>query len=842
MVTNIHSNTQEELLPEAATVAKRRKTLEECASVTGQTEIDAMQSPAAVASHIAPLSPPIGPPSPHCYNVLPYENRSPDCSGPPSPVNPLVPTLSPSTSVNAACNVDADIEQCNDIGLLLRSKPQIYIRNLSSKLKYSLLTNHFKPGYNFRFPSRFIGGCNRACQHSYLIENPWFVYSKAEDGLFCLPCVLFAAGNEFGQFVCEKFNFWPKKSLKFKSHNCKEYHKLAMSRAEALMSAHTMPETSIQSLIHKVSSEDIARNRYIVKCMADTILFCGKQCIALRGHRDDSTADEHSNKGTFLALLDYSVRSGNIMLDNHLKESARNALYTSKTTQNQLIECIGGHIRDKILYEVREAKWFSVLCDEVSDVSSKEQLSIVLRFVDSNRDIREEFVDFVSVERITGEVLAAKIKETLVKYDLDFQNCRGQGYDGASNMSGANGVQGRLVAENSKALYFHCKSHILNLCIVQACGLQSIRNMNSTVTEAAYFFHNSSKRQHFLELVVCKQTTTVKVKDLCRTRWVYRHEAYESFGVLFKYLVKTMKAIVQRDSSYEVMNWDSKTVVAANGLLSMFTDFNFVISFVATMNAMAIIKPISIKLQKRSNDIVNAYHEVTAVISELVAVRGDDKVLHAWYMQAQSFAADVDVVPEVPRTTTHQRNRANVDHTTAEEYYRRSVVIPLLDNLIVQMQERFGSSQTVASKLLDIVPSVMCNTESTFDDLVAFYEDDLPNSSLIETELWRWKAKWERQNAADRPSSLEIALNNCDQDYFPNIHALLHIGCTLPVTSCENERANSALKNLKTFLRSTMGEERLSALALMHVHHRVPVDLENVVDRFKIQCNRRIIL
>ena len=45
--------------------------------------------------------------------------------------------------------------------------------------------------------------------------------------------------------------------------------------------------------------------------------------------------------------------------------------------------------------------------------------------------------------------------------------------------------------------------------------MQAVRNMNGTVTETAYFFHNSAKRQCFLEKVVDGETTTVKVKDLC---------------------------------------------------------------------------------------------------------------------------------------------------------------------------------------------------------------------------------------------------------------------------------------------------------------------------------------
>ena len=65
-------------------------------------------------------------------------------------------------------------------------------------------------------------------------------------------------------------------------------------------------------------------------------------------------------------------------------------------------------------------------------------------------------------------MLAFRIKETLTKYCLDFQDCRGQGYDGASNMSARRGVQGLLIAENSKATYVHCSSHVLNLCIASA--------------------------------------------------------------------------------------------------------------------------------------------------------------------------------------------------------------------------------------------------------------------------------------------------------------------------------------------------------------------------------------
>ena len=116
---------------------------------------------------------------------------------------------------------------------------------------------------------------------------------------------------------------------------------------------------------------------------------------------------------------------------------------------------------------------------------------------------------------------------------------RGQGYDGARNMSSARGVQGHLLAENPKAMYIHCNSHVLNLCITEACGLPPICHMNYTITESAFPPpppQNSAKRQLFLEKVIDKSTSIVKVKALCRTRWIYRHESYEDFHVLYSSL------------------------------------------------------------------------------------------------------------------------------------------------------------------------------------------------------------------------------------------------------------------------------------------------------------------
>ena len=71
---------------------------------------------------------------------------------------------------------------------------------------------------------------------------------------------------------------------------------------------------------------------------------------------------------------------------------------------------------------------------------------------------------------------------------------RGQGYDGASNMSGhTRGVAARIKEKNPLALYTHCCNHVLNLVILKACAVPEVCNMFGTVQKVAVFFGESAK-------------------------------------------------------------------------------------------------------------------------------------------------------------------------------------------------------------------------------------------------------------------------------------------------------------------------------------------------------------
>ena len=80
----------------------------------------------------------------------------------------------------------------------------------------------------------------------------------------------------------------------------------------------------------------------------------------------------------------------------------RCATQVSPQTQNELIKMMGKHmILQGILDDLNSARFYAILADEVTSHNT-EHLAICARFVDNNRDIREEFLTFIELERITG--------------------------------------------------------------------------------------------------------------------------------------------------------------------------------------------------------------------------------------------------------------------------------------------------------------------------------------------------------------------------------------------------------------------------------------------------------
>lgn len=494
------------------------------------------------------------------------------------------------------------------------------VSNLSDAQKYTLLTQHFQPTSDYIFRSKFIHKCQRSCSMKVLTDYPWLVYSDALDGVFCIHCALFAMNRQhLGQFVNNPFSSWHKTAEKCTSHAKTTYHRDAMILSNAFRKKHERPD---QTLPHRISTEKasrIATNRHIIREIIQSILFCGKQGIALRGHVEDQQ-DDSNNPGNFLALLQLKACNDEILKKHLEMPLQKTATYKSPQIQNELIDIIGNILQKRIVSEIIESKFYSVSADEVTS-HNKEILPLCVRYVNKNRDIKETFLEYIHLPRIRGKDIGNAIINTLQRLHIPLENMRAQCYDGASNMSSANkGAQKVVQQYADKAVYVHCSSHRLNLVIVSACGQIEIRNTVDKVKSVSLYFGNSPKRQNLLRAIVdhdVQDTTKRKpLLELCKTRWAARHEAYQRFYQAYVFIVQSLEFIAHRINATDADltehgDWDTESRKQASSLLGSISSFDFIINFLIVYQWLSGCDGIAKELQGRDLDIMKAHEKVS---------------------------------------------------------------------------------------------------------------------------------------------------------------------------------------------------------------------------------------
>jgi hypothetical protein len=180
-------------------------------------------------------------------------------------------------------------------------------------------------------------------------------------------------------------------------------------------------------------------------------------------------------------------------LDEALKDHIEKATVfkgTSKTIQNELLDCMLDVLQDTIKKEILEADFVSAMADETSDVSSIFQMAVVFRYVLPDGTPVERFWAFLNPGGHDAVSLAATINEVLGKVLDKPEKLISQSYDRANVMSGqTGGVQTILQRLYKYAFYVHCYAHQLNLILSQAATQnQQVRVFFSNLSDITNFF------------------------------------------------------------------------------------------------------------------------------------------------------------------------------------------------------------------------------------------------------------------------------------------------------------------------------------------------------------------
>lgn len=754
-----------------------------------------------------------------------------------------VPKINHISTSQAEGNLKIDDTHTFDVGRYLHEDI------LDQETKLNLLKYPWIPEFSFEFPSS--GKRNLKFQRQWLQRFSWLVYTKS-DGALCKYCVLFTkdtAGKgghqKLKSLVKEPYKNWKDALETFKKHEANEYHKEAMMMGTNLLSVSKDHNLDIRNLVDSGRKKQALENRKKLVSIVETIRFCGRQELPLRGSNDSgplSTKMEEPsyNDGNFRALLRMRIQCGDKNLTNHTENISLNASYMSPTIQNDIIEICGEIIQKEIVKDVIEAEVFSILVDETADIAGYEQLSLCVRYTKKEGDhyvSKEDFLGFIRLQHTTGQDIAQAIISFLKKLNLPCSKMVGQGYDGAAVMKGTfKGVQAVIKNDYPEALYVHCCSHSLNLALSHSCQLQNIRNCVGTVKAIITFFKKSPKRIAIVQEKIKLDQSNFPWKTLtsmCETRWVENHNGLMKFKELYKPIISTLEYL--SDDS------DIETSTKASSFIKALLNGEFVICLCFLARVFSYTLPLCKILQSPLCDLKSATDHVQNISDLFQNLRNNiETEFTISYKTAKTILSDVDGEMKLPRLTPVQRNRCNIRTEDPEQYFRIAMAIPLLDDFINQLKVRFLDHKEVFGGLSSLLPSVCCNPATFLDiESLRLYQNRI-DLDLLQSEFDLWKTFWVNRDMADRPSCAIEALGDCNKDFYPNIFTLLNIFSTLPVTTCTPERTFSTLRRLKTYLRNSCGQSRLSGLALMSVHRNKEISTDRVINEFASKKERRL--
>uniref|UniRef100_A0A3B1JDS8 HAT C-terminal dimerisation domain-containing protein n=1 Tax=Astyanax mexicanus TaxID=7994 RepID=A0A3B1JDS8_ASTMX len=286
--------------------------------------------------------------------------------------------------------------------------------------------------------------------------------------------------------------------------------------------------------------------------------------------------------------------------------------------------------------------------------------------------------------------------------------------------------------------------------------------------------------------------------------------------------------------------------VEARGLLAQI-DLQFIVYLVTFCKVFGETKLLSDMLQSPSLDLSKAVDLVEALIQTLNDYRNESFFDSLWNeVLTTAEQCDTAVQPTAKRqkklssklgghcvlSTVGQKKS---DSELEKESFRTGFFYPVLDHILTELNRRFSSRNC---DLMNGIQALNPKSdgflkEDTLFSFAKMYESNIEDLGM---NLHQFRRILERkiQTGTPRPFSV-VELASFMEPYkevFFELYKLCKVAVSIPVTTASCERSFSTLKLVKTYLRSTMTDERLSNLGVLSIESRraKTLNLEEFVD------------
>ncbi|KAL4089358.1 hypothetical protein QTP88_024405 [Uroleucon formosanum] len=322
------------------------------------------------------------------------------------------------------------------------------------------------------------------------LKNKWLCGCEIKQALFCFPCLLFGGETAWTKIGVTDLQHLNAKIVK---------HENSFKNIHNATNLNLLGKVDIRHQIDIGYKKGIQRHNELVDTILNCIKCCGKHELPLRSHEEKTSS---KNQGVFRGIFDLCTD-----IDSSLRDNFENTIVfrgTSKTIQNDLLDSILSVCRNKIVNEIQQSEFISIIVDETTDISNIFQLVVILRYEVQGRPV-ERFWGFENPNGHNAEALSQTIFGLIDPLlEKSPNKLIAQSYDGSAVMSGQKaGVNVKIKEKYPFAYFIHCYAHQLNLIMIQSISKnKQVRIFFSNLFEILLFFSHSPQRVSVLDKVV----------------------------------------------------------------------------------------------------------------------------------------------------------------------------------------------------------------------------------------------------------------------------------------------------------------------------------------------------
>ncbi|XP_065818968.1 uncharacterized protein si:dkey-250d21.1 [Labrus bergylta] len=534
-----------------------------------------------------------------------------------------------------------------------------------------------------------------------------------------------------------------------------------------------------------------------------------------------------------LALTGFSISGANNKSDEPRGQQALNPICEEKIDKKEILQFSEDLMREEIQNSLRQARFFSILLQDVTSIEGKDQIPIFVRSVTVDGFPQKHLIGFLPCDMDTENLFYMLLSELRNKWGLRMEHCRGLTYLVTGSMcQKMRDLTCRILQEFPQVVLSPSDPYAFNIWIIRCMPVPSIQKVADTVEEVAVLLRGAPELYKRLEGNIQMTYGHIKgevdrIKGALSENWEYGTDAFQTMLEILEPFLNCINEMISKV--------DEDTAQQMAKLKPILKNFNFIMTLVVLKNTLCCVSILNSSLRGIISISSTLQYTISNALKLVSKYQQELAILNRkWFSDAVGRAKKLGV--EVTKPEMDQA--ADTAETPLEDLYRETLGRPILQYLVAEVKRVFSTEMVRILRWLSLVPSYMADHNFSIrrDKVADANLNNLARPDTFYEELGCWEVKW--RHASKRrilPTTVFATLKIPDIGFYPNVQSLLRVLGTVPCVNAEADvygQYHMVLERCHAYLTATSEDQRQCSMAYVYVNQDVHFNVEQMVESY----------